>query len=75
MRKIVLASNNPGKVREIGEILAGLDMEVVPQSDFEVPESLASSVTSEIKLKTGYLSKVAIKIIPYQVHSVIQSEI
>lgn len=38
MSKIVLASNNAGKVREIGQLLAGLDLQVVPQSDFNVEE-------------------------------------
>ena len=38
MTKIVLASNNPGKVREIGQILAGLQLEVLPQSTFNVEE-------------------------------------
>jgi XTP/dITP diphosphohydrolase len=36
MKKIVLASNNQGKVREIGQLLAGLDMQVVPQAEFAV---------------------------------------
>jgi XTP/dITP diphosphohydrolase len=36
MKKIVLASNNKGKVREIGQLLAGLDMQVVPQSEYAV---------------------------------------
>lgn len=39
MKKIVIASNNPGKLREIGHILAPLGIEVVPQSDFGVPEA------------------------------------
>ena len=39
MKKIVLASNNKGKVREIGQILAELDMEVHPQSEFKVVEA------------------------------------
>ncbi len=34
MKKIVLASNNQGKVREINQLLAGIDLEVVPQSAF-----------------------------------------
>ena len=34
-----LASNNPGKLREIGEILAPLGIEVVPQSALAVPEA------------------------------------
>ena len=38
MTKIVLASNNPGKVREIGQILAGLQLEVLPQSTFNIEE-------------------------------------
>jgi XTP/dITP diphosphohydrolase len=39
MKKIVLASGNKGKVREINQLLGGLDIEVVPQSDFGVPEA------------------------------------
>lgn len=38
MKRIVLASGNKGKVREINQILAGLDLEVVPQTEFDVPE-------------------------------------
>lgn len=36
MRRIVLASNNPGKAREIGRLLEGCGMEIVPQSQFGV---------------------------------------
>jgi XTP/dITP diphosphohydrolase len=39
MRRFVLASNNPGKLREIAQILAPLDIEVVPQSALEVTEA------------------------------------
>ncbi len=35
---IVLASSNPGKVREIAELLVGLNLTVVPQGKFDVPE-------------------------------------
>lgn len=45
MKKIVLASGNQGKVREINQILAGLDIEVVPQSDFDVPEIEETGLT------------------------------
>ncbi|VAW99887.1 Nucleoside 5-triphosphatase RdgB (dHAPTP, dITP, XTP-specific) [hydrothermal vent metagenome] len=45
IKKIVLASNNPGKVREIGQLLAGLDIEVVPQSDFNIPEIEETGLT------------------------------
>ena len=37
--KLVIASNNPGKLREIGQILAPLGIEVLPQSAFGVPEA------------------------------------
>jgi len=39
MKKLVIASNNPGKLREIAQILAPLGIEVVPQSDFGVSEA------------------------------------
>ncbi|MGD8999469.1 MAG: RdgB/HAM1 family non-canonical purine NTP pyrophosphatase [Granulosicoccaceae bacterium] len=39
MQQIVLASSNRGKVREINAILGGLDIEVVPQSDFNVVDA------------------------------------
>jgi XTP/dITP diphosphohydrolase len=35
---IVLASHNPGKLREMGSLLSGLRMEVISQSQFNVPE-------------------------------------
>ena len=37
-QRIVLASNNQGKVREIGQLLADRNMEVLPQSSFDIPE-------------------------------------
>jgi XTP/dITP diphosphohydrolase len=39
MQKLVIASNNPGKLREIGAILAPLGFEVFPQSAFNIPEA------------------------------------
>jgi XTP/dITP diphosphohydrolase len=36
--KIVLASANPGKLREFAQILATCHLEVIPQSQFQVPE-------------------------------------
>jgi XTP/dITP diphosphohydrolase len=39
MKRLVIASGNPGKLREIGRLLAPLDIEVVPQSAFGVPEA------------------------------------
>ncbi|HED38853.1 MAG TPA: RdgB/HAM1 family non-canonical purine NTP pyrophosphatase [Chromatiales bacterium] len=43
--KVVLASGNRGKVREIGALLAELDFEVVPQSDFDLEEADESGLT------------------------------
>lgn len=45
MQKIVLASNNKGKVRELGQMLASLDMEVLPQSDFNAGEVEETGLT------------------------------
>ena len=39
MKRLVLASNNPGKLREFGEILAPFDFELLPQSAFDVSEA------------------------------------
>ena len=44
-KTIVLASNNAGKVREFGALLAGLDMDVVPQSQFNVPDIEETGLT------------------------------
>ena len=45
MKKIVLASNNPGKVREINQLIAPLDIEVVAQSEFGVVEVEETGLT------------------------------
>jgi XTP/dITP diphosphohydrolase len=45
MQKIVIASGNPGKLREIRRILEPLGLNVVPQSDFGVPECPEPHVT------------------------------
>ena len=45
MKRIVLATGNPGKVREINQLLSGSDYEVVPQSAFEVPEAEETGLT------------------------------
>ena len=42
---VVLASGNKGKVREIGQLLAGQDIEVRPQSDFDVPDVEETGLT------------------------------
>lgn len=38
MKRIVLASNNSGKVREFGQLLRGCSIDIQPQSDFGVTE-------------------------------------
>ena len=45
MHKIVLATNNLGKVREFNATLAGYDLEIVPQSAFNVPEVEETGLT------------------------------
>jgi XTP/dITP diphosphohydrolase len=44
-RRIVLATGNPGKLREIREMLAALDLDIVPQSDLGVPAAVESGTT------------------------------
>lgn len=39
MKKLVIASSNPGKLREIAHALEPLAIEVLPQSAFNVPEA------------------------------------
>ena len=45
MKTIVLASSNPGKVREINQLLAELDLEVRPQGDFDVSDAEETGLT------------------------------
>lgn len=43
--RIVMATANPGKIREIAGLLAGLGIEVVPQSDFGVEDAEETGTT------------------------------
>jgi len=45
MQKIVLASGNPGKLRELNQALAGLAVAVVPQSEFGVPDAVEDGLS------------------------------
>ena len=45
MKQIVLASSNPGKVREINQLLAELDLDVVPQSEYGVSDAEETGLT------------------------------
>jgi XTP/dITP diphosphohydrolase len=42
---LVLASNNPGKVREINQLLLSARIKAVPQSDFAVPDVEETGLT------------------------------
>lgn len=44
-RKVVLATGNAGKVRELASMLQGLDIEIVPQSAFKVREAEETGLT------------------------------
>ncbi len=44
-KQIVLASNNAGKLREFGQMLAAVDLEVLPQRQFNVPEAAEPHLT------------------------------
>ncbi|MGS0742749.1 RdgB/HAM1 family non-canonical purine NTP pyrophosphatase [Glaciimonas sp. GG7] len=39
LRTLVLASNNPGKLKEFGQMLAPVGFDVHPQGEFNVPEA------------------------------------
>jgi len=43
--EIVLASSNPGKVKEIQTVLANADIIIRPQSDFDVPDAIEDGLT------------------------------
>ena len=45
MKKLVLASGNPGKLREFSQLLAAFDFEVLPQAAFNVPEAPEPHIT------------------------------
>ena len=43
--RIVLASNNAGKVREFNQLLTGSDIDVIPQNEFSVAEIEETGLT------------------------------
>jgi XTP/dITP diphosphohydrolase len=45
MARIVLATGNPGKVRELNTLLMGCGIEVLPQAAFAVPEIAETGLT------------------------------
>jgi XTP/dITP diphosphohydrolase len=44
-QRIVLASNNKGKLRELGELLAGHHTRVLPQGEFDIPEAVEDGLS------------------------------
>ncbi len=60
MDKIVLATGNKGKVKELNELLSGLNYEIVPQSEFQVdsvPETGTTFVENAI-IKARHAARV-----------------
>ncbi|PHS25737.1 MAG: non-canonical purine NTP pyrophosphatase, RdgB/HAM1 family [Methylophaga sp.] len=45
MDKIVLASGNQGKLREFAQLFSPMDIEVIPQSEFDVPAAEETGLT------------------------------
>tara|TARA_R110002167_G_scaffold299491_1_gene503865 strand:- start:536 stop:1129 length:594 start_codon:yes stop_codon:yes gene_type:complete len=45
IKEIVFASSNPGKIKEVTEIFAPLDIKIRPQTDFNVPDIEETGLT------------------------------
>jgi XTP/dITP diphosphohydrolase len=45
MKKIVLATQNPGKIKEFNALLAPLNITVIPQSELNIPEIEETGLT------------------------------
>jgi len=61
MQTIVLATGNKGKVREITQMLAGQSIEILPQSEFDVPEVEETGLTfvENAIIKARHASKIS----------------
>lgn len=59
--KVVLASGNKGKLNEFNQLLAPLDMEVLPQSEFHISsvEETGLTFVENAILKARYASKIS----------------
>lgn len=44
-QRVVLASNNKGKLRELGELLADQHIQVLPQSEFDIPDAVEDGLS------------------------------
>ncbi|MCW8834443.1 MAG: RdgB/HAM1 family non-canonical purine NTP pyrophosphatase [Colwellia sp.] len=60
MSKIVLATGNQGKVKELASLLAEHSIEIVPQSDFDVPEvaETGSTFVENAIIKARHAAKI-----------------
>ena len=45
IKQIVLASNNQGKLRELSAILQQLNVELIPQSEFNIPDAIEDGLS------------------------------
>lgn len=61
MQQIVLASGNAGKLKEFNQVLAGLNIEVLPQSQFDVGEVEETGLTfvENAIIKARHVSRIA----------------
>ncbi|WP_346838479.1 RdgB/HAM1 family non-canonical purine NTP pyrophosphatase [Microbulbifer sp. SAOS-129_SWC] len=61
LRKIVLASGNAGKLREFSQLFASWDIDVLPQSEFAVPEAdeTGLSFIENALLKARHASRIS----------------
>jgi XTP/dITP diphosphohydrolase len=55
-KKLVVASHNPGKVREIAELLSGFDFEVVSAKDLGLPEPEETGATFDANARLKALA-------------------
>ncbi len=60
-RCMVLATSNAGKLREIRQILSGIDISVFPQSEFEIPDADETGITfiENALIKARHASRLA----------------
>jgi XTP/dITP diphosphohydrolase len=61
LMKVVLASGNKGKLKEFSQLLSSYDIEVCPQSDFDVvpPEETGLSFVENAIIKARYASTIS----------------
>jgi len=61
MKQVVLASANPGKIRELEPLLATCGLQVVPQSDFDIPgvEEVGESFVENAILKARHAARLS----------------